>query len=80
MKHSFNNLLTPSEAASILLCNERTLANWRCQEKGPKFTKMPNGRIYYPEEEVDRYLKECMNIFKANSHNSKLISWDEFQP
>lgn len=77
MKNVFNNLLTPFEAAQKLFCNERTLANWRCQEKGPRFTKMPNGRVYYPEEEVELFLKDYMSENKT--HNSKLILWNDLE-
>lgn len=33
-------LLTPSEAAQMLRCSEKILANWRCSRlKGPRFVK-----------------------------------------
>ena len=75
MKITYANLLTPTEAANQLFCNERTLANWRCQEKGPCFTKMPNGRVYYPQEEVDKFLNECVK--KNESNNSKMLIYPD---
>ena len=64
-------LLTPTEAAEKLHCTEGTLANWRSQEKGPRFTKMPNGRIYYPEEAIVEFLQEC----SKTTINSKYIDY-----
>ena len=76
MKQDFKKLLTPCEVAKMLGCTEGTLANWRSQEKGLFFSKMPNGRIYYPEESVQAFLIEISNNQKNT--NSKMINIAEF--
>lgn len=48
--------LTPREVAARYggSINVRTLANWRCQNLGPRYTKI-GGRVLYPLAEVKRW-------------------------
>ena len=54
-----NELLTAAELAKRWRgkITEGTLANWRSQDKGPRFTKM-GGVILYPLDQVEKYEKE----------------------
>jgi len=47
---------TPAELAAYLKKSEGTLANWRSQGKGPRWTK-PGGSILYDWADVDEWLK-----------------------
>lgn len=68
---NLENLLTPSETAKILKTSIGTLANWRTKEIGPRFTKMPNGRIYYPDIEIKSYLEGSVD--RGRIKNTKLV-------
>jgi hypothetical protein len=44
-------LLSPAELAALVDKDERTLAVWRCQKRGPDFVKL--GRtVFYRKEDV----------------------------
>ena len=45
--HQPDDLLLPSEAASILRLSEKTLANWRWKGNGPAFVQVAENRIRY---------------------------------
>jgi len=47
----------PTELAEVLKTNEGTLANWRCQRKGPPFTKV-GGSVLYPRDKLGVWLNE----------------------
>jgi excisionase family DNA binding protein len=47
--------LTPRELAKLLRRSERTLARWRREGRGPRFTK-EGSRILYPRSEVEGWL------------------------
>lgn len=56
-----NNLYySPQELAGLLRVSVRTLANWRCLEKGPRYSKVSGKSIMYPKVEVLKYIKENM--------------------
>lgn len=48
--------LTPEQVSERFArrISVRTLANWRCSGRGPKFSKV-GGRILYPIEEVEAW-------------------------
>lgn len=50
-------LLTPAEMAKVLGVAEQTLANWRCQNRGPRYVKLGSGRSahirYLPTQHVE---------------------------
>jgi hypothetical protein len=55
-------LATAAEVAAFLGgdFSEKTLANWRCQGKGPKFTKLGDGRgapVRYRWVDVNAWLE-----------------------
>lgn len=64
-------LLTPKQVAEQLKCTRGTLANWRTKEIGPRFTKLPNGRVYYTQQSIDEYLNEDQHSNRFN--NARLI-------
>jgi hypothetical protein len=37
---------------------EKTLAQWRSQGKGPKYVKL-NGRVFYFKEDLDAEIAKC---------------------
>ena len=49
-------LLTPEEVAQYLRISQKTLANWRCAERGPRYLRI--GRdIRYPENALLDWLE-----------------------
>ena len=69
----YSKLLTPQEVAQILGCSVGTLANWRSQEKALSFTKMPNGRVYYPESSLKSFLVEVSRNQRPNSKQIDIV-------
>lgn len=67
----YEALLSPKEAAKQLRCTVGTLANWRTNETGPCFTKMPNGRVYYTQQSIDQYLQQ--NLQSDRIKNTRLV-------
>lgn len=52
--------LTPREVATKLRVHPGTLANWRHQGVGPKYTKLspaPNSPVRYRSDDVDSYMQ-----------------------
>jgi predicted DNA-binding transcriptional regulator AlpA len=49
--------LTSEQAADEIGVSLSTLAKWRVAGKGPPFKRL-GGRVYYPEQEISRYLDE----------------------
>ncbi|MDP2619869.1 MAG: helix-turn-helix domain-containing protein [Hyphomicrobiales bacterium] len=47
--------LTTKEVAERLRCTEQGLANQRSQGRGPRYIKLPNSRVLYPESEIFAY-------------------------
>ena len=50
-------LLTPQEVAKILRVSIDALAQLRHRGRGPKFVKLGERRVRYPEDELLRWLK-----------------------
>ena len=48
--------LPPKKLAERIGKNVSTLAEWRAKGKGPPFIEC-EGRIHYPESEIERWLK-----------------------
>jgi hypothetical protein len=49
-------ILNEEDAAKYLtLINKQTLANWRCNKKGPAYSKI-GGRIIYRLSDLDNYI------------------------
>ncbi|NNN36057.1 helix-turn-helix domain-containing protein [Streptomyces sp. S3(2020)] len=56
------DLLTPREVAAQLRVHPGTLANWRYQGLGPKYTKLsaaPNSPVRYKRGDVEAYLRQA---------------------
>ncbi len=59
------SLIRPDEAVSHIeirtgcpgIVSAETLKRWRFRHRGPEFVRL-EGRIYYPREELDRWLAE----------------------
>jgi hypothetical protein len=50
-----NGHMDPANAALYLGRAVHTLAQWRCEGRGPRFVRV-NGRIFYPKVELDSFL------------------------
>jgi len=50
--------MNPKNAARYLGREEKTLAQWRSQGKGPKYVKL-NGRIFYFKDDLDTEVAKC---------------------
>lgn len=48
--------LSEEETAVYLEVSQRTLANWRADNKGPKFYK-PAQKIYYFKSDIDEWIR-----------------------
>lgn len=49
--------LTTDEAAKIILRSPDTLKVWRSIGKGPKYLKDGCGKIWYTEEDLEKFIK-----------------------
>ena len=47
--------LDPPAAAEYLSVPEQTLRMWRSQRRGPKYRRLPNGKIRYAREHLDEF-------------------------
>lgn len=52
-----DEFFTEKEVARMLKIRPSTLARWRCESKGPPFTKFGNRAIRYARADLDKYLK-----------------------
>ena len=50
--------MSPRNAARYLGREEKTLAQWRSQGKGPKYVKL-NGRVFYFKDDLDAEIAKC---------------------
>lgn len=53
-----SDLLTPSQAAEILGCSEKTLRNWRWQGYGPPAVYLSRRMVRYRREDVMAFIDE----------------------
>jgi predicted DNA-binding transcriptional regulator AlpA len=58
--------LTPTELSSRIGIAVQTLARWRCEGKGPVFTKIGGKKVLYRASEVDRWLED--KDFESTGH------------
>jgi predicted DNA-binding transcriptional regulator AlpA len=68
---SLQKKLTINEAAEALGVSRRTLDNWRCKNRGPRWLKVGrghSGRVYYPLEEIEAYLARCLRGSEDDGH------------
>ena len=47
--------LPPRDAAAYLRVSELTLKYWRHKAKGPKYRKLPNGKVDYRTDWLDEF-------------------------
>jgi hypothetical protein len=57
MRFSRENLLRPDEVAVVLGATPKTLANWRCERRGPPFLKIGR-QAFYPLDSLNRWLDQ----------------------
>jgi hypothetical protein len=57
MRFSRENLLRPEEVAAVLGSTPKTLANWRCEHRGPPFLKIGR-QAFYPLDSLNRWLDQ----------------------
>ena len=50
------DLLSPADLAALLAVDERTLAVWRCQKRGPDFVKLGRA-VFYRKENVAEWIR-----------------------
>lgn len=50
-----NGHMDPANAALYIDRRPHTLAQWRCEGRGPDFVRV-NGRIFYPKAGLDRFI------------------------
>ena len=50
-----NGHMDPANAALYINRARHTLAQWRCEDKGPPFVRV-NGRIFYPKAGLDKFI------------------------
>lgn len=53
---SGTTLLTPHQTADRLGIARQTLARWRCEGRGPRFTKLSSTRVMYDAVDVEQYI------------------------
>jgi excisionase family DNA binding protein len=51
-----NAMLTTGQAAEYLGLSRATLEAWRCRGGGPRFCKVGNKAVRYPQECLDSFL------------------------
>ena len=56
MRTKPSTLLTPPECGEYLSLDVRTLANWRCDGRGPPFRKI-GGRVRYALDDLERWMR-----------------------
>ncbi len=55
----------PDAAAKILGYSPKTLERWRAEGKGPKFHKLPGGRIRYSKADLDAWMAQFRHELQA---------------
>ena len=65
-KLSPKRFLKSSEVEEIYGISARTLANWRCNMRGPKYHKV-GGAVRYKVEDVDKYMESKKVRFMVES-------------
>jgi hypothetical protein len=52
--------MTPRQAAERYGLSEGTLANWRCNKRGPKYYLLPPGRrkVIYLVDDLENWLRQ----------------------
>jgi hypothetical protein len=50
-----NGHMDPINAALYIGRRPHTLAQWRCEGRGPDYVRV-NGRIFYPKADLDRFI------------------------
>jgi predicted DNA-binding transcriptional regulator AlpA len=53
-----DRLLNPDEVAERLGIQRQTLANLRCQKRGPAFVRLSAGAVRYRESAIERFIIE----------------------
>lgn len=57
-------LMTPDEVAAYLGVERQTIYNWRTLGTGPDGFRMNNGRLRYWRSEIERWLRDQMELEK----------------
>jgi hypothetical protein len=57
MAHEY---LDPAATAAYLGVSVDTLKYWRWLGKGPKYRKLPNGKVSYRRDHLDAFNAECV--------------------
>lgn len=63
-------LLTPEEVAQYLRISQKTLANWRCADRGPRYLRI--GRdIRYPENALVDWLEQGVPMVPSGESDAR---------
>lgn len=56
--------MTPADAARYLSLAPQTLANWRCEGRGPKYHRLAgkHTRVYYMVADLDSWMEEHLSV------------------
>lgn len=63
-----NDLLTDVEVADLLKINRKTLTNWRCLGKGPKFVRVGERMVRYRRSDIAAFLSEGTDAELTQTH------------
>lgn len=55
---SWQRALNCKQAADYLGVAYGSMNNWRCQGKGPRYSKYNNGRVVYFLDDLDKYIAD----------------------
>ena len=56
---NINIFLKPKEAANLLRISQSTLARWRHEGMGPRFSKLETGSILYSKQRLLEFVNSC---------------------
>ena len=62
METKSDNLLTKAEVIKKTGLMDRTIDRWEADDLFPKRVKWPNGRVYWRETEVDKWVDNMTDI------------------
>ena len=70
MRFSRENLLRPEEVSAVLGATLKTLANWRCERRGPPFLKIGR-QVLYSLDSLTLWLdRQALMQSKGNSNHA----------
>ncbi|HWW08138.1 helix-turn-helix domain-containing protein [Collimonas sp.] len=65
LQHKPQDRMRPDAAATYLGVSPKTLAMWRCTQKGPAFCKL-GGRIFYKLTDLNTWIDERSDLISSS--------------